>query len=132
MCVLFQITDVTNLSQEMENHSPPFTSIKGFLRLLKSSQNTGLPCMKNMLFNIKFKDDDIQIRGLRTEADGSNGCYVGQVKPRLVGFRAREKPQLSGRSALSFAQFEKSCRVSQSSLEESCPREVEQFKIIEK
>lgn len=133
MCVLFQIGDVTNLSQEMENHSPPaFTSTKGFLSLLKSSQNTGLPSMKNMLFNIKFKDKDIQILGLRTEADRSNGCYVGQVKPRLVGFRAHEKPQLSGRSALSFAQFEKSCRVSQPSLEESRPREVKQFKIVEK
>lgn len=48
--------------------------------------------MKNMLFNIKFKDKDIQILGLRTEAEESNGFYVGQVKPRPVGFRACEKP----------------------------------------
>lgn len=87
--------------------------------------------MKNMLFNIKFKDKDIQILGLRTEADRSNGFCVGQVKPRMVGFRAREKPQLHGRSVLSFAQFEKSCRVSQSSSEEICLREVKQFKIVE-
>lgn len=62
--------------------------------------------MKNMLFNIKFKDKDLQILGLRTEAEESNGFYVGQAKPRTVGFRACEKPQLSGRSAPSFAQFE--------------------------
>lgn len=84
-----------------------------------------------MLFNIKLKDKDIQILGLRTEADGSNGFYVGQVKPRMVGFRARETPQLNGRSALSFALFEKSCRASQSSSEEICLREVKQFKIVD-
>lgn len=87
--------------------------------------------MKNMLFNIKFKDKDLQILSLRTEADESNGFYVGQVKPRIVGSGAREKTQHSGRSALSFAQFEKSCRVSQSSLEEICLREVKQFEIVE-
>lgn len=87
--------------------------------------------MKNMLFNIKFKDKDIQILGLRAEADESNCFYVGQVKPRMVGFRAHEKPQLSGRSVLNFAQFEKSSRVSQSSSEEICLREVKQFKITE-
>lgn len=51
--------------------------------------------MKNMLFNINFKDKDIQIQGLRAKADGSNDFYMGQVKPRMVAFRACEQPQLS-------------------------------------
>lgn len=87
--------------------------------------------MKNMLFNITFKEEDIQILVLRTEADGSNDCYVGQVEFRMVGFRGCEKQRLSGRSAFSFAQFEKSCWVSQSCLEEVCLKEVNQFKIAE-
>lgn len=36
----------------MEKHCPQFTFTKEFLGLPKNPQNAGLPCMKNMLFNI--------------------------------------------------------------------------------
>lgn len=55
-----------------------------------------------MLLNIKYEEKNIQILGLRTEMDELNGCYVGQVESRMVGFRGCEKLQFSERSMFSF------------------------------
>lgn len=68
---------------------------------------------------------------MRTEADGLNGFYV-QVKHRIGAFRAHEKPQLSGRSALSVLLSLKNPAGSHNpASEEICLRDVKQLEIVE-